>query len=148
MSAGLPLWKVSSKRAWFRVSTSVLESLDCGENNFHWYTNLTTLPTFGSHFKIFISYFFVQYNTFWLFFSTPNSPCVLLPNSLPTQDHVSLSKKKVEGEKDNVESALSDPTTPGSGACPGVWLIDPVSLYQRKLIFPSPTGIDCNWHIG
>lgn len=78
MSGRFPLWKVSNKRVWLRVTTSVLKSLDCEENNLHWYTNLTTLPTFESHFKIFISFFFPIH--FDYFSPTPT----LLSSSSPT----------------------------------------------------------------
>lgn len=122
------------------MTTSVLKSLDCGENNLHWYTNLTTLPTFESHFKIFISFF-----SHIIHFDYFSPPPTLLSSSSPTPYPPKVMflslKRKGRKRRDNVESALSGPPTPGFGACPGVWLIDPVSLYQRKLIFPFSTSI-------
>lgn len=32
-------------------------------------------------------------------------------------------------------------TTPGNGACLGVWLIHPVTLHWRILILPFPGGV-------
>lgn len=40
------------------------------------------------------------------------------------------------------ESNLCWSTGPGCGACPGVWLIYPVSLRRRKLISPFPADIN------
>lgn len=38
-----------------------------------------------------------------------------------------------------MDCALSCPAS-GHGACSGVWLLDPVSLHQRKLVFHFPSG--------
>lgn len=40
------------------------------------------------------------------------------------------------------------PTVPGYGACPKLWLINPVTFRWRELIFSFPNGINCKRLLG
>lgn len=46
-----------------------------------------------------------------------------------------------------MNSILFLPTAPSHEACPGVWLMQPVMLHQRELVFPSPkrNNIELVW---
>lgn len=52
----------------------------------------------------------------------------------------SASKNKT---KQNMESVLCWPPTPGLRISPGVRWIYPITLHLREQIFPFPTGINC-----
>lgn len=54
------------------------------------------------------------------------------------------SKTKLKkSHKNIIKFVLCWPTTPGQGACSGVWLIYSVTFHWRKLIFSLPANSNC-----
>lgn len=54
------------------------------------------------------------------------------------QKKPNMTKQNKSTLNTTMESALCWSSTPGHGACPGVWVFHPVTLHWRKLIFPFP----------
>lgn len=54
---------------------------------------------------------------------------------------INKTKWNKRRQKQNMESFLCLPTTPGQGACSGVWLIDRSQWHLEKMIFPFASSM-------